>query len=46
VTAWRSQGKRLRAIARELNRLNIRTPRGCQWYAGTVKAQLAPEVVR
>ena len=30
-------------IARELNRHNIRTPRGCQWYACTVKAQLPAE---
>jgi DNA invertase Pin-like site-specific DNA recombinase len=43
MTTWHAQGKGLRAIARELNRLDIRTPRGCQWYAGTVKAQLAPE---
>jgi DNA invertase Pin-like site-specific DNA recombinase len=42
MTGWRTQGKGLRAIARELNRLNIRTPRGCTWYACTVKAQLAP----
>jgi len=35
------QGTGLRAIARELNRLNVRTPRGCQWYAETVKNQLA-----
>ncbi len=37
----RSQGKGLREIARELNRLNICTPRGCNWYAKTVKDQLA-----
>jgi DNA invertase Pin-like site-specific DNA recombinase len=43
MSVWHAQGKGLRAIARELNRLNIRTPRGCQWYAGTVKAQLAAE---
>ena len=42
MTGWQAQGKGLRAIARELNRLNIRTPRDCQWYACTVKAQLAP----
>lgn len=29
-----------RAIARELNRLNIKTGRGCQWYDVTVKAAL------
>ena len=30
-----------RAIARELNRLNIKTGRGHQWYDVTVKAALA-----
>jgi hypothetical protein len=25
---------------RELNRLNIRTPQGNQWYASTVRTQL------
>jgi DNA invertase Pin-like site-specific DNA recombinase len=40
ITGWKAKGKGLRAIARELNRLNIRTPRGAQWYACTVKAQL------
>jgi DNA invertase Pin-like site-specific DNA recombinase len=43
IATWRSQGKGLRETARELNRLNIRTPRGCQWYACTVRAQLPPE---
>lgn len=43
ISSWRVQGKGLRETARELNRLNIRTPRGCQWYACTVKAQLASE---
>jgi DNA invertase Pin-like site-specific DNA recombinase len=40
MAGWKAQGKGLREIARELNRLNIRTPRGAQWYAGTVRAQL------
>jgi hypothetical protein len=40
ITTWRTQGRGLREIARELNRLNITTPRGCQWYACTVRAQL------
>jgi DNA invertase Pin-like site-specific DNA recombinase len=40
ITGWKEQGKGLREIARELNRLNIRTPRGAHWYACTVKAQL------
>ena len=34
ITNWKSQDEGLRETARELNRLNIRTPRGCQWYAG------------
>ena len=38
---FQAQGKGLREIARELNRLAIRTPRGSQWYAKTVKDQLA-----
>jgi DNA invertase Pin-like site-specific DNA recombinase len=40
VADWRARGKGLREIARELNRMGIRTPRGCQWYACTVKARL------
>ncbi len=34
------QGISHRAIARELNRLNIKTGRGCQWFGVTVKAAL------
>lgn len=40
MTDWRRQGKGLREITRELNRLNIRTPNGNHWYASTVRAQL------
>lgn len=36
----RKQGKTLRAIAEDLNKLNIRAPRGGQWYATSVKNQL------
>ena len=43
ITDWQAQGKGLRETARKLNRLNIRTPRGCQWYACTVRAQLPAE---
>jgi DNA invertase Pin-like site-specific DNA recombinase len=43
IAGWQAQGKGLRETARELNRLNIRTPRGCQWYACTVRAQLPAE---
>lgn len=35
------QGKSYRAIARELNRLNIKTGRGSQWYDVTVKVALS-----
>jgi hypothetical protein len=34
------QGMSYRAIARELNRLNIKTGRGRQWYDVTVKTVL------
>ena len=34
---WRGQGKALRAIAHDLNRLNIRSPRGRDWYASSVR---------
>lgn len=34
------QGMSYRAIARELNRLNIRAGRGSQWYDVTVKAAI------
>jgi DNA invertase Pin-like site-specific DNA recombinase len=40
VTGWRAEGRGLRDITRELNRLNIRRPQGSQWYASTVRAQL------
>ena len=36
----RARGKSFRAIAEELNRLNIKTGRGCQWHGVTVKAAL------
>jgi DNA invertase Pin-like site-specific DNA recombinase len=39
IAGWEAQRKGLRKIARELNRLNIRTPRRAQWYACTVRAQ-------
>jgi DNA invertase Pin-like site-specific DNA recombinase len=40
MTEWRGQGKTLRAIARDLNRLNIRPARGREWYASSVRGQL------
>ena len=41
ITGWRAEGRGLRDITRELNRLNIRTPQGSQWYASTVRARLS-----
>jgi DNA invertase Pin-like site-specific DNA recombinase len=40
MTEWKQQGKGLRQIARDLNRLNIRPPRGREWYATSVRNQL------
>jgi DNA invertase Pin-like site-specific DNA recombinase len=40
MTEWKQQGKGLRQIARDLNRLNIRPPRGLEWYATSVRNQL------
>jgi hypothetical protein len=40
IADWRGQGKTLRAIADDLNRLQVRTPRGKQWYASSVRNQL------
>jgi DNA invertase Pin-like site-specific DNA recombinase len=40
MTGWRGQEWTLRRIAEELNRLNIRSPRGSQWYASSVRNQL------
>jgi len=40
IADWRGQGKILRAIADDLNRLQVRTPRGKQWYASCVRKQL------
>jgi DNA invertase Pin-like site-specific DNA recombinase len=37
------QGMSYRAIARELNRLNIKTGRGCQWHGPTVKTALVQQ---
>lgn len=39
----RAAGASLRAIARELNQLGIKTPKGCQWYACTVRSQVLPQ---
>jgi DNA invertase Pin-like site-specific DNA recombinase len=40
MVGWKSEGMSLRGIARELNRLGIRSHRGCQWYAYTVSQQV------
>ncbi len=42
IKTLRGQGKSYCAIAKELNRLNIKTHRGCQWYDVTVKKVLVP----
>jgi DNA invertase Pin-like site-specific DNA recombinase len=41
MQGWREQQWTLRRIAGELNRLNIRPPRGRQWYASSVSNQLS-----
>jgi DNA invertase Pin-like site-specific DNA recombinase len=46
MAEWRKQGKGLREITRELNRLNIRTPQGKQWYASTTRGQLAHQAAK
>jgi proline dehydrogenase len=40
MTGWRQQDWTLRRIAEELNRLSIRSPRGRQWYASSVRNQI------
>ena len=40
ITRWRIEGRGLREIARELNRLGVRTPRGKEWYASTISNQI------
>jgi len=40
IREGRVRKQSLRAIADELNRLNIRTPRGKLWYASSVRNQL------
>jgi len=40
ITTHRAAGASLREIARELNQLGIRTARGNQWYACTVRDQI------
>jgi DNA invertase Pin-like site-specific DNA recombinase len=40
MTGWRKQDWPLRRIADELNRLSIRSPRGRQWYASSVRNEL------
>jgi DNA invertase Pin-like site-specific DNA recombinase len=42
IEGWRRQAWTLRRIADELNRLSIRPSRGRQWYASSVRNQLAP----
>lgn len=37
IYSWRREGVGLRAIARRLNELHVRTPGGSQWYASSVR---------
>lgn len=39
----RAEGMTLRAIAAQLNGLGLRTPKGSQWYAGTVRNAMSPD---
>jgi DNA invertase Pin-like site-specific DNA recombinase len=41
IARWRTEGKTLRTIADNLNRLAIHTPRGKPWYASSVRNILA-----
>jgi hypothetical protein len=40
MQGWPQQEWTLRRIADELNRLNIRLPRGRQWYASSARNRL------
>lgn len=40
MSGWKEQGRTLRYMAAELNKLNIRAPRGGQWYATSVRNAL------
>ena len=44
MSDWKQQGRGLREISRELNRLNIRTPQGKPWYASTVRNQFMERI--
>jgi DNA invertase Pin-like site-specific DNA recombinase len=41
MRGFKAQGMSYRAVAREMNRLNIRTYRGCAWFGVTIKAALS-----
>lgn len=36
----RGQGDTLRVVAQKLNNLGLRTSRGCEWYASTIRTEL------
>jgi len=40
IGVWRSGGKTLRWIAGELNRLGVKSPKGGEWFASSVRNQL------
>ena len=42
----RAEGMTLRAIAAQLNGLGLRTPKGSQWYAGTVRKVMTSQPTR
>lgn len=42
ISHHRAGGESLRAIARRLNTLGLRTPKGCEWHASTVRAAIVP----
>jgi hypothetical protein len=46
ISGLAGQGLSLREIARRLNRLNLRTARGKEWYAATVRTVLASPPVK
>lgn len=46
ITRHRQEAASYRAIADQLNAQNIRTPRGCRWYASTVRASYQDAITK
>jgi DNA invertase Pin-like site-specific DNA recombinase len=42
MSRHRAEGMTLRAIAAQLNGLGLRTPKGSQWYASTIRKAMVP----